>query len=159
VRDSVQRALDILQRSSDGFLDNGFVKRTGCVSCHQQTLPAVAFARARERGFQLDEASLARQLMVQQTGWSKRRDRAYEMRAPQPALAAVIGYGLHGLRALGYQPDELTAAMTWYLAETQLPDGSWPDYDVRPARGQPFASLCAGRLLGLSGPLKRMETR
>lgn len=132
VRGSVQRALGLLQRSSDGFLDNGFVKQSGCVSCHHQTLPAVTFALAQERGFLLDEASLARQLAAQRTGWSKTRDRAYEMHAPQPAPAAVIGYGLQGLHALRYQPDELTDAMAWYLAETQMPDGSWPDFDFRP---------------------------
>ncbi len=56
--------------------------------------------------------------------WSKTLDRAYEMHAPQPAPAAVIGYGLHGLHALRYQPDALTDAMAWYLADTQLPAGS-----------------------------------
>jgi len=132
IRRGVQRALNLLQRSSDGFLENGLVQQSGCVSCHHQTLPAVTFALARQRGFQLSEASLARQLAVQQTGWSKTLDRAYEMHAPQPAPAAVIGYGLHGLHALRYQPDALTDAMAWYLAETQLPEGSWPDYDFRP---------------------------
>ncbi|MBL9128093.1 MAG: ankyrin repeat domain-containing protein [Verrucomicrobiales bacterium] len=132
IRGGVQRALNLLQKSSDGFLDNGFVRRTGCVSCHHQTLPAVAFGLALERGFRLDEASLARQLEAQRTGWSKTRDRAYEMHAPQPAPPAVIGYGLHGLHALRYQPDDLTDAMAWYLAETQMPDGSWADFDTRP---------------------------
>jgi ankyrin repeat protein len=147
---SAQRAVDLLQRSSDGFLENGFVKKSACVSCHQQTLPAVAFARARERGFQLNEAALARQLAAQQTGWSKTRDQAYEMHAPQPAPAAVIGYGLHGLHALGYKPDELTAAMAWYLAETQLPDGSWPDYDVRPPMEE-------GQVVGTALTLKALQ--
>lgn len=132
IRNSVQRALTLLQTSSDGFLDNGFVKQSGCVSCHNQTLPAVTFALAQERGFHLDELSLARQLAVQKVGWSKTLDRAYEMHTPQPAPPAVIGYGLHGLHALRYQPDDLTDAMAWYLAEIQLPDGSWPDFDSRP---------------------------
>lgn len=150
LRGGVQRAVDLLQRSSDGFLENGFVRKSDCVSCHHQTLPAVAFARARERGFQLNEASLARQLAAQQRGWSKTRDLAYEMQAPQPAPAAVIGYGLHGLHALRYQPDELTAAMAWYLAETQLPDGSWPDYDVRPPMEE-------GQVVGTALTLKALQ--
>lgn len=132
LRAGVQRALTLLQGSSDAFLDNGFVRQVGCVSCHHQTLPAVAVAEAQKRGFQVDETSLARQLSAQQASWSRTRDRAYEIHAPQPAPAAVIGYGLHGLHALRYQPDELTAAMSWYLAETQSADGSWPDFDFRP---------------------------
>jgi ankyrin repeat protein len=125
-------AMNLLQRTSDGFLANGFVKRSDCVSCHHQTLPAMAFGRARERGFPVDESSLARQIQAQQVSWSKTRDRAYEMYEPQPASPANLGYGLHGLQALRYEPDELTDAMVWYLAATQLPDGSWPDYDRRP---------------------------
>ena len=132
LRSGVQRSLTLLQRSSDAFLANGFVKQSSCVSCHHQTLPAVTFALAQDRGFRVDNATLARQLTAQQSGWSKTLDRAYEMHAPQPAPAAVIGYGLHGLHALRYQPDELTDAMAWYLAETQMPDGSWPDFDFRP---------------------------
>jgi ankyrin repeat protein len=132
LRDSAQRAVTLLQRSSDAFLENGFAKMTGCVSCHQQTLPAVTFALARERGFQVDASSLARQLIVQQSGWSKTRDRAYELHAPQPAPAAVLGYGLDGLHALRYEHDDLTDAMSYYLAQTQSADGSWPDFDFRP---------------------------
>ena len=141
VRDSVQRAIQVLQRSSDGFLRNAGVQRSGCVSCHQQTLPAAAFGRARERGFTLDEASLARQLKTQQASWSKTRDAAYEMFEPQPASAANLGFGLRGLHALHYEPDELTAAMVWYLAESQHADGSWGDFDRRPP-------LEGGRVVG-----------
>lgn len=132
IRDSAQRALNLLQHGSDGFLANGFVKQSDCVSCHHQTLPAVAFGMAHERGFPLDEASLARQLHAQHVGWSKTRDQAYELYDPQPAPPAVLGYGLRGLHALRYEPDELTDAILWYLAAAQLPDGSWADYDFRP---------------------------
>ncbi|MBL9136829.1 MAG: ankyrin repeat domain-containing protein [Verrucomicrobiales bacterium] len=151
IRSSVQHALDLLQRSSDGFLDNGFVRQSGCVSCHHQTLPAVTFALAQERGFRVDEASLARQLAFQQTGWSKTRDRSYEMHAPQPAPAAVIGYGLQGLHALRYRPDELTDAMAWYLAETQMSDGSWPDFDFRPP-------MEGGPIVGTALTLKALQS-
>ncbi|MBN9688786.1 MAG: ankyrin repeat domain-containing protein [Verrucomicrobia bacterium] len=154
IRSSIQRALSLLQGSSDVFLDNGFVQQSGCVSCHHQTLPAVTFALAQERGFRLDDTSLARQLGAQKTGWSKTLDRAYEMHAPQPAPAAVIGYGLHGLHALRYQPDELTDAMAWYLAETQLSDGSWPDFDSRPPmeEGQIIGTALALRALQFYPP-------
>lgn len=132
LRDSVQRAVEVLQRSSDGFLANGFVKQSGCVSCHHQNLPAIAFGRARERGFRLDEASLARQLQVQHASLSKGRDSAYEMVEPTPDSPASLGYGLLGLKSLGYAPDELTEAMVWYLASSQLPDGSFTAFDRRP---------------------------
>lgn len=132
LRVSVQRALDVLQRSSDGFLANGFVQTSGCVSCHHQTQPAIALGRARARGFRVAEDSLARQLQAQHTSWSKGRDAAYEMFEPQPDSPANLGYGLFGLKSLGYVPDELTEAMVWFIANSQLPDGSFPGFDRRP---------------------------
>jgi hypothetical protein len=101
LRDSVQRGLRLLQDSSDRFLANGFVRQSSCVSCHHQTLPAMAFGLAQERGFALDEAALARQLHRQLEFWSKSRDAAYEMFEPQPDSPSNLGYGLFGLKALG----------------------------------------------------------
>jgi N-acyl-D-amino-acid deacylase len=132
LRDSVQRGLRVLQDSSDTFLANGFVKQSGCVSCHHQTLPAVALGLARERGFVVDEPALARQLHRQLESWSKSLDAAYEMFEPQPDSPANLGYGLFGLKALGYASNELTEAMVWFLAASQLEDGSFPGYDRRP---------------------------
>jgi ankyrin repeat protein len=132
IADAVQRSVTLVERSSTAFLGNGFVQKQNCVSCHQQTLPAVAFGLARERGFRVDEAQLRNQVRAQVRSWSARQDRAYEMDEPQPDAPVNLGYGLLGLSALGYPADELTAAMVWYLAAVQLDDGSWPSYDRRP---------------------------
>jgi ankyrin repeat protein len=134
IRQSATRAIALLQRTSDVFLQSGLVKQQACVSCHQQTLPAVAFAWARERGLRVDETSIALQVQDQVRYW-KRGDRilkAYELIRPQPDTPILLGYGLWGLAELGYAPDSLTEAMVWYLAATQRPDGSWPAADYRP---------------------------
>jgi ankyrin repeat protein/mono/diheme cytochrome c family protein len=134
IRQSASRAIEALQRSSEAFLHSGVVKQQSCVSCHQQTLPAVAFAWARERGLRVDDISIARQVQDQVRFW-KQGDRipeCYELIRPQPDTAVLLGYGLWGLAALGYPPDALTEAMVWYLAATQRPDGSWPCGDHRP---------------------------
>lgn len=160
VRDSVQRGLGALQRTSDQFLANGFVRQSGCISCHHQSLPAVAFGRALERGFALDEAALARQLHRQHEAWSKSRDAAYEMFEPQPDSPANLGYGLFGLKSLGYEPDELTGAMVWFLAASQLEDGSFPGYDRRPPmeEGQVVgAALAVGALRNYPQPLRTVD--
>jgi len=159
VRDAVQKSIDVLQHSSDTFLANGFVKKSECVSCHQQTIPAVAYGLARERGFRVNEASLAKQLKVQQVAWYKGRSYAYEMREPQPDSPSNLGYGLRGLQALGYQPDAMTEAMVWYLAESQLDDGSWPAYDRRPPleEGQIVGTALAVHALKLYPQPIRME--
>jgi hypothetical protein len=131
IRQSVTQAIRQLQRSSDVFLQSGVVQQQRCVSCHQQTLPAVAFAWARERGLPVDENSIARQVQDQVRYWRKEDKvaRTYEMMRPQPDAPVLLGYGLTGLSALGYPADSLTEAMVWYLAATQRPDGSWPAAD------------------------------
>jgi ankyrin repeat protein/mono/diheme cytochrome c family protein len=134
LRQSVIRAIKLLQQTSDAFLQSGVVKEQKCVSCHQQTLPAVAFASARERGLPVDETSIARQVQDQVRHWKKsdKIARTYEMIPPQPDSPVLLGYGLLGLNALGYRADPLTEAMVWHLAATQRPDGSWPAADYRP---------------------------
>ncbi len=133
IRRSATAAIDLLQRSSDAFLSSHVVKQQACVSCHQQTLPAVAFAWARERGLPVKEISIARQVQDQVRYWTGTRIAgAYELIRPQPDVPILLGYGLWGLAALGYPSDSLTEAMVWYLAATQRPDGSWPAADYRP---------------------------
>ncbi len=134
IRDSASRAIVLLQRSSDAFLRSGVVRQQACVSCHQQTLPAIAFARARERGLPVDEISVARQVQDQVRYWSRSEKiaKSYELIRPQPDAPVLLGYGLLGLSAWGYPADALTEAMVWYLHAAQRPDGSWPAGDGRP---------------------------
>lgn len=132
IRASVQASLDLLQVSSSGFLDSTVTKRAGCVSCHHQTMPALAFRAAKDRGFILDEPRLKEQLDAQIASWSKRRANAYELDEPQPDAPINASIGLLGLAALEYKPNALTDAMVWYLATTQMRDGTWRSDDIRP---------------------------
>lgn len=132
IRDAIQRSIDALGVSSSVFLDSSLAKRNDCVSCHQQTFPAVAFSLARERGFKLDEAVLTKQTDAQLHSWSGRLANAYEMDEPQPDAPINLGIGLAGLAAIGHKADALTEAMVWYLAAVQEKDGSWRCDDFRP---------------------------
>jgi ankyrin repeat protein len=166
IRQSATRAIALLQRTSDVFLQSGVVKQQNCVSCHQQTLPAVAFAWGRERGLTVDETSIARQVQDQVRYWKKddRIDKTYEMIRPQPDSPVLLGYGLLGLSALGYPADPLTETMVWYLAATQRPDGSWPAADYRPPmedgpiQGAAFA-IRAFQLYPLAGREPELKQR
>jgi ankyrin repeat protein len=150
VRQSATRAIALLQRSSDVFLRSGVVQQQACVSCHQQTLPAVTFAWARDRGLRVDEISVARQVQDQIRYWNQgdKITKTRELIRPQPDTPVLLGYGLWGLSELGYPADSLTEAMVWYLAATQRPDGSWSAADYRPANGgwpHPGSGLCHSR--------------
>jgi ankyrin repeat protein len=132
IRDSIQRSVALLEITSSAFLDSRLAQRNNCVSCHQHTLPAVAFGAARERGFAIDEATLKKQFEAQVRSWSGRIPNAYELEEPQPDAPVNLGIGLMGLAALGHKADALTDAMTWYLAAIQEKDGSWRSDDFRP---------------------------
>lgn len=166
IRQSASRAIALLQHSSDVFLQSGVVKNQQCVSCHHQTLPAVAFAWAREHRLPVDDISIARQVQEQIRFWNKDEKvaKTYEMIRPQPDASVLIGYGLLGLSALGYPGDALTEAMVWYLTAAQRPDGSWGAADYRPPmedgpiQGTAFA-LRALQLYPLAARPRELEKR
>ena len=82
---AVQKSIDLLQLSSDTFLDI----RRNCVSCHHQNLPGVAIAWARDRGFHVRQSSINRMVQRQAKSWEPRVDRAYQLDAPlAPDVAA-----------------------------------------------------------------------
>ncbi len=134
IRDGITRAIQLLQQSSDRFLASSLAKKQQCVTCHQQTLPAIALGAARERGIRVDESSIARQVQDQIQFWRKNEKiaKSYELIRPQPDTPVLLGYGLLGLSSLGYPNNELTEAMIHYLLDTQQADGSWPAADYRP---------------------------
>lgn len=132
VRERLPATLALLQRSSDAFLANGFVRKANCTSCHGQDLPAVVYEAARARGFAIDDASLGRQLAAQLARWNERAENARQMTSPLPGEPVTLAYGLFGLRASGYGADEMTDAMVRYMMRTQRPSGEWADFIRRP---------------------------
>ena len=53
-------------------------KKTGCVSCHQNSLTALAVSTARENGFAVDEAIAARQVKATAAYVDTWRDRSFQ---------------------------------------------------------------------------------
>lgn len=131
-RERLQPTLDLLARSSGAFLDNAFVQRAKCTSCHQQDLPAVAFELARARGLRVDDAAEGRQHAVLLSRWNAAAENARQMTDPVPDPVVSLGYGLFGLRAAGYASDDMTEALVRYLLRVQQPEGWWASFDRRP---------------------------
>lgn len=156
IRSAVTKSVALMQHSSDVFLEN----RRTCVSCHHQNLQGVALGWARDRGFAVDEASVARMIERQVDTWSRRVDAAYEMDRPMPVPPQLMGYGLLGLSALGHSDNGVTDAYVWYLAAIQKPDGHWiPGGITRPPMGggEIMSTVLAMRSLQLYPPLGNRE--
>ena len=144
---AVQKSIDLLQVSSDTFLDI----RRNCVSCHHQNLPGVALAWARDRGFRVSQSTLQRMNDRQEKSWMPRVDRAYQLDSPYPVPPRFLGYGMWSFAELGYQANELTRSVSWYLAATQQVDGRWVPGMLRPPLGgsEILATILAMRSLQL----------
>ena len=137
VREAVQRSIPVLQRG-----DAGFTAKSGCISCHNESLSAIAMGLARKSGFRVDEHTSAEQVKVNVAYIEHDRDALHQGFFPAQAGAeafgdtfgpSVLGYVLVGLDAEHYKPDLNTDAVAMYLKSRQTPDGQWqyPAADTR----------------------------
>lgn len=114
---AVERSVALLEKSSQGFF-----ARSGCVSCHAQSITDLAVAEARAKGVRVDaQAAQDRIKMIQTAGFPV--DILYErmdIRVPE-----IVAYQLAGLAAVGYPPDPMTDAMASHIAASQNADGAW----------------------------------
>lgn len=127
VRPAVERAIAVLQKSGPQF-----VKVSGCVSCHHQSLPQMANALARERGLMVNEEIASQQVKATLANIKPMRGRALEGTDSFPDIPISVPYLMLGLAAEGYAPDENTAAMAHLVASKQMADGHWQALLLRP---------------------------
>jgi ankyrin repeat protein len=125
-RQAVERSLPLLQRT-----DATFLKKSGCVSCHHNSLTAMTVAVARTRGISVDEP-VARQQVSEVAAYLDRwRDRVLQG-ISFGGGAFTTSYILLGLADEHYPADEATDAMARYLLGQQLPGGAWRHVSHRP---------------------------
>lgn len=123
---AVERGLAVLQRA-----DAGFFNRTGCKSCHNQSLTAMALGSAKARGFRFDREDAAQRTAVVVEAMKSQREKMLEMMDDEgPPLSG--SYALAGLAAAGYAPDSTTAAFVRNIAARQLSAGNWHPSGARP---------------------------
>jgi Prenyltransferase and squalene oxidase repeat len=126
IRAAVERSLPLLQQ-----IDVDFVKQTGCVSCHHNSVVSMAVAAARANGYAVNEATTKSQLSVIGAYLETWRARALQ-NIPIAGAADTMSYLLFGLAAERYPPDAATDAQAIWLKRHQLPDGHWPVQTIRP---------------------------
>ena len=126
VRVALDRALPLLQRNDEVFL-----KKAGCVSCHNNTLTAVTVATARKKGLRIDSQIAQHQLTTIGNYIDAWRERALQGNGI-PGDADTVSYILWGLAAEGFPADAATDAMAIFLMRQQTADGSWRIFAHRP---------------------------
>ncbi len=126
LRSAVSRALPLLQKGAVGHREN----RT-CFACHNKGIPILALTTARDRGFQIDEAELKKQLEFIAEFLKTKRESFLEGKGTGGQVDTA-GYALVTLAAGGWQPDETTAAVTEYLLLYQQNADRWRTGSKRP---------------------------
>src|SRR5579862_3407998 len=106
-------------------------KSRACVSCHNNSLPAMTVALARKKGLAVNEAQAKKEL-----GFAVATDMPYlepmRMGSTIGGGSDTLGYTLMGMAAAGYPADALTDAHIHYFSIFQLGDGSWRTTSYRP---------------------------
>jgi ankyrin repeat protein len=126
VRAAVQLSVPLLQKTDETFL-----RKSGCVSCHNDSLTAMTVALARKHGFGVDE-TMARNHLARMGPFLESWRETVLRGAGIPGQQDTVSYILLGLEAARYQPDATTEAMAHYLKARQLPDGHWRVVANRP---------------------------
>ena len=123
IQSAIQSSIPLIQRA-----DANFVPKAACVSCHNNSLAAMAVGAARKSGFQVDEKTAAQQVKANVFGLEKLRDYLHQgIFTPVGDTFGpfLLSYILIGLDAEHYKPDLNTDAVAMYLKSHQSPDGQW----------------------------------
>jgi hypothetical protein len=118
-RAAVEKALPLLQRVGPPFWEG-----SGCISCHHQTLPAMAVSTARERGFAVNETAAKAAVKLTLDYLDGRRDHILQGIAPSGVQRAV-SYVLFGLASEHVPGTEGTDVSARYLKLLQADDGQF----------------------------------
>jgi hypothetical protein len=138
-------------------------KTRQCVSCHKNSVTAMAVALARKKGIAVNEEQAKKEL-----GFAVATQRPFlePMRAGNTIGGGgdTLGSTLMGMAAAGYPADTLTDSHTHYLATYQSPEGYWTTTSYRtPFEYGPYTStavsLIASRLYPLPGRKVEWEDR
>jgi Squalene-hopene cyclase C-terminal domain len=129
VRTAIEKSLPLLES-----IRLPFIEKTGCVSCHHNSLPAMAAALARERGFKLSERTSFEESEQILGIWNTGREKLLQGDGFGGAQVTA-SYLLVGLGANKQPPNRTTDAIAHYLIGRQIADGRWSGITNRPPLG------------------------
>ena len=155
---AVKKILPLLETTGEPVFKN-----RACVSCHNNSLPAMAVSLARRKGFAVNEEQAAKE-MNNAAATDKPFLEPMRTGTTIGGGSDTLGYTLMGMAAAGYPADALTDAHIHYLSIYQFPDGAWRTTSYRPPEEYgPFTTtavaLRAIRLYSIPGRRKEFDER
>ena len=152
-RAAIERSLPALQRA-----DAAFLSKAGCVSCHNNSLTAMAMAAARKSKLPVNEQIAQAQLRQIAAFLDSNRERALQGLGV-PGAIDTAGYTLLGMVAENYPPDATTDGWARYLKNSQENDGHWRIRAQRPPieSSDIQATATALRAIQIYGPKSKRD--
>lgn len=122
----IRLAMDILAKGSTGS-----AKKTGCATCHHQTLPLVLYGAAQRKGIAVDKEAAVKMMNLTVGALKPATPIMLEGSDVVPDLAVSGPHFLEALAAQGYAADRMTAALVHCIATKQAADGRWVGWAPR----------------------------
>ncbi len=123
---AIEKSLPLLWKGAEGH-----AARKTCFACHNQGIPILAFATARERGLSVRETDLKKQLDFIAAFLTGNKD-SYREGKGQGGQVDTAGYALFALELGGWKPDATTEAVTEYLLLRDKDIDHWRSSGNRP---------------------------
>jgi ankyrin repeat protein len=153
VRSAVARSIPLLQRVAPQFY-----AKSGCVSCHNNTLTALMTAAARANGFVVDERLAAQEASTMAKDVEDTRDHALQQIVTPGGGPTTTGNILMALDAQRYARTAGTDAMVRLLRASQRSDGHWASAYRPPSESSEFtATAVSVRGIRLYAPADGFE--
>ena len=143
IQAAIEGSIPLLQRA-----DANFTPKSGCISCHNDSLAAMTVSLARKSGFRVDEKIAAAQVKATVAFIAKARDRLHQgflISVGDTFGSDLLAYDLVGLAGERYKPDLDTDAAVMFIRMQQRPDGHWASNrtDTRPPLGSDYVGQTA----------------
>lgn len=152
-REAVEKALALLLPAGPRF----FKQSGGCISCHNNSLPALAARFAIDRKVAVDPALAAHHAKAAMATWRPMQENMAVGATSIGGLVANVSYEMAALAQEGFPRNFVTDSAALALLRLQRSDGSWTIADVRPPLGGDvlWTSLCIRALQTYTPPSLR----
>jgi ankyrin repeat protein len=155
IHSAVAKSVALLEEAAPKFFP-----KSGCISCHNVSIPMMALSEARRRGYPVNPASTLQLVKQTVAAFGPQRDFMLSAFCGIVGSAPTGPYTLISLHGEGYEPDLFTDAVAHCLTVGQHPEGHWyKNVDSRPPlsgeSGIPNTALAAQAVKLYSPPATR----